>query len=241
MDDPWNSSGAPERPSSRGGKGKLAAQIGMVFGGAALLGGLAYGIYSIVIDAKPAKKQVVQLTLIAPPAPPPPPPPEQKPPEPEPEQDEVKIPEPQDQPKEADEAPPSQDLGVDQAGTGPGDGFGLAGRPGGRDITETGAGTIGGGSGRSQFAWFTGKVQDQLQDYIYEYLQKQRYKAEYSGAMRVWVAADGRIERFEWVNKAGEQEVDRVLKTAMGEAPRLRVTPPADLPQPVRLWLKSRG
>ena len=126
----------------------------------------------------PPKRKIPEITVVT--IQPPPPEPEVLPP-PEPEevveqepemieQSEVDEPEPQpeeDQPEEeeplpeaaTDEPPdpgePSDTLGVDAVGEGPGDGFNLVGRPGGRGLLS---GRRGGGS---RWGWYAYIVQEQ--------------------------------------------------------------------------------
>jgi hypothetical protein len=59
--------------------------------------------------------------------------------------------------------------------------------------------------------------------------------------MRVWFARDGKLERYELVGSSGNEEIDRSLTLALSELPRMRQTPPADLPQPIKLRVTSRG
>jgi protein TonB len=157
-----------------------------------------------------------------------------KPPEPE-VKEEVKVPEPE--PQQAEEAPPAgEQLGLDAEGSGPGDGFGLAAKKGGRDIT-----TLGGEAtvDRAKFAWFTGQVQSFLQEQFQKNDKLRR--ADYRVVVRVWFSRDGRLERFELVDSSGSEEIDQNLKVTMADLPRMRQAPPADLPQPVKLRVTSRG
>lgn len=237
-DDPW----ADAPPAGGGwranGGSSWPLRIAFTAGGIALATAIGLGAYTLMSDAgKPAKKQVVQISLLAPPPPPPPPPPpEVKPPEPEIEPEKVEIPEPQPE-QQAEESPPqSEDLGIDAEGSGSGDDFGLVGKKGGQDITTIGGGPSG---NRSQFGWFTGQVQSQLQDYLRQ--DDRLRRADYRVVMRLWFGDDGRIERYELVNGSGNAEVDRNLKLAMDQLPRLRQPPPGDLPQPMKLRITSRG
>jgi protein TonB len=200
------------------------------------VGALAWGAYSMLSGGKSSKKQVMQISLLAPLPPPPPPPPQEKPPEPE-IKEEVKIPEPTpDQPKEAEAAPPGEQLGLDASGSGTGDGFGLAARKGGRDITEIGGGT---GGNRAQFAWFIGQVQGFLQDQFQKNAKLR--SADYRVVLRIWFSPDGKVERYELVNGTGNGETDHDFAQALEQLPRMKVAIPADLPQPLRLRVTSRG
>lgn len=236
MSDLWDDDESyARRVRKRKGSPRLL-RIALGAGLAAFIGMVAWGALSLIGEGKTAKRQVVNITLVAPPPPPPPPPPplEIKPPEPE-VQDEVKVPEPEPTPQ-ADEAPPaSEQPGLDAQGSGGGDGFGLAAKKGGRDITELG----GGGTNHAQFAWFTGLVQSQLQEQLQRNDRLRR--ADYRVVMRVWFGSDGRIERYELASSSGSPDIDKNLALAMDQMPRLKQAPPADLPQPVRLRVTSRG
>jgi hypothetical protein len=96
-------------------------------------------IVSVVMNflgksGKARKAPVQQIAILRPPPPPPPPKQEEKPPELK--KEEVKIPPPpQEQaPKDRDAKAPGKDLGVDAEGGAGGDGFGLVGKKGGRDL-----------------------------------------------------------------------------------------------------------
>jgi protein TonB len=201
------------------------------------VGVVAWGAYSLLSEKASSKKHVVQISLLPPP-PPPPPPPQVKPPEPEvKEKVEMPEPEPDPEPQQAEEAPPAgEQLGLDAEAGGPGDGFGLAARKGGRDITTVGGG---GGVNRAQFAWFTGQVQAFLQEQFQK--NEKLRRADYRVVVRVWFSRDGKLERFELVDSSGNAEVDQTLKVAMADLPRMRQSPPADMPQPVKLRVTSRG
>jgi protein TonB len=232
MNDLWDEDGlrARKRPKA----GMWVARIGVGVTLTAFVGVVAWGAYSLLSEKKTSKKQVVQISLLPPPPPPPPPPPEVKPPEPE-VKEEVKVSEPE--PQQAEEAPPAgEQLGLDAEGSGPGDGFGLAAKKGGRDIT-----TLGGDAtvDRAKFAWFTGQVQRFLQEQFQK--NDKLRKADYRVVVRVWFARDGKLERFELVDSSGNTEIDQNLKVAMSDLPRMRQSPPADMPQPVKLRVTSRG
>jgi len=183
-----------------------------------------------------AKKQVQQITVIQPPPPPPPPPPEQKPPEPEPEPEKIEEPEPEPEPEqpEAEEAPPSEDLGVDAEGGAGGDAFGLMGKKGGR-------GLIGGGGG-SAILWYGGQVKRLLEDQLHELLaETPARKSSYAVTLEIWVGTEGQVNRVELSGASGKQEVDQAIRAALT---KLRVNigkaPPGNMPQPLRVRLTSR-
>ncbi len=176
-----------------------------------------------------------QVTVVRLPPPPPPKPPE-KPPEPPKIKEEVKLdpPKPVDAPKPAEqaEAPPPGPLGVDAQGTGPGDGFGLAGRPGGRDITLGGSG----GGGLSQTLFANGVARHIAQELAR--LGSLR-NVEYRVDLRVWLSRDGRVERYEIARSSGDADVDRMIDDGLARIAALRQPPPEGLAQPLRIRVTS--
>lgn len=233
MSDMWDDEPGLQRRKPR--RSPWPARIALGAGLAAFIGLVAWGALSLVSDSGPAKRRVVNITLVAPPPPPPPPPPpEVKPPEPE-VQEEVKVPEPEA--PQAEEAPPIGDqLGLDADASGSGDGFGLAAKKGGTDITRLGGPP---GGDRAQYTWFTALVQSHLQGYLHE--NSGLRKADYRVVLRVWFGRDGRVERYELASSSGNPDVDRNLRLAMDAIPPMRQLPPADLPQPIKLRVTSRG
>lgn len=179
-------------------------------------------------------KMVTQITLVVPPPPPPPPPkpPEEKPPPPK---EEVKIeqPKPVEEAKPAPEQPPAGPLGLDANGNGPGDSFGLVGRPGGRDITVGGGGG-GSGMGLSLFGSATARhiAQELARD---PKLKSVSYKIE----IRVWLSKDGRFEREEIVRGTGDRELDALIRAGLGQLGALTTPVPQNLPQPLRIRVTS--
>jgi len=183
---------------------------------------------------KPRKPPVQQIAIMRPPPPPPPPKQQQEKP-PEVKKEEVKLPPPpQEQaPKDAGAKEAGKDLGVDAEGGAGGDGFGLVGRKGGRDLL---AGD--GGGGRSAFAFYTNMLQQQIQD---ELSRNRKLKGgDYRAVVRIWLAADGRMQKVDLAGSTGNAEVDSNLRSALAEMV-FRQPPPQNMPQPVRLRISSRG
>lgn len=172
-------------------------------------------------------KQIVQEVRIVRP----PPPPEEPPPPPPPLEEEVGLPEPEamPEPTPSNEPPPGNQLGIDAEGSGSGDGFGLLGRPGGRDLLATGG---------SVFAWYGGLVKDEVLERLGD--DPEVRKGSYSIAIRVWVRHDGEIERASLVGTSGDAERDRAIERALRSA-RLSQPPPANMPQPINLRIVSRA
>ena len=197
--------------------------------GAALLVLLAIGVWYLLNNilnsgGAQSKKVVQQISLIQPPPPPPPPKVEEKPPEP-PVKEEVKVNEPP--PEKNDQAPPpGKDLGVDAEGGAGGDSFGLVGRKGGRDL-------LGGG----RFGWYGNLVKAG----VYEALMRDdtARKATYSVVVKVWLSAQGEIQRLELERSTGDADIDASIKRLL---PGVRVAeaPPADLPQPIKIRIATR-
>lgn len=173
------------------------------------------------------QKQMVQEVRIVRP-----PPPEPEPPPPPPPEEEVDVVEPEEIPEstESDQAPPGDQLGIDAQGTGAGDGFGLVGRPGGRDLLATGG---------SAFAWYGGLLKDQILNLLGE--DPKVRTGNYSVAVRVWVRHDGQIERAALVGSSGDQERDHAIERALLQLTRLPQPPPANMPQPINLRIVSRA
>ncbi|MPZ43711.1 MAG: energy transducer TonB [Betaproteobacteria bacterium] len=208
----------------------------LIVAAAALVAAVIHGFLQQA--AKPRKSSVQQIMLLRPP-PPPPPKPQEKPPEPEMKQ-EVKLPEPEKTPEPApakDEPPADKVLGLDAEG-GPGsDGFGLAARKGGRDLLSIGGG--GNGSDGRRFAYYTARIQQQLQEALAR--EPKLRQEDYRAIVKIWLARDGRIERVELVNGTGNSATDGLLRATLAGLPALAEAPPETMPQPVRLRITSRA
>ncbi|MEO7387742.1 MAG: energy transducer TonB, partial [Gammaproteobacteria bacterium] len=172
-------------------------------------------------------KVIQQVRIIRPPTPPPTPPP------PPPEPEELDVPEPDEpEPEQArDDQPPAGDqLGLDSEGVAGADGFGLLGRKGGRDLLS--------GDSGDQFSWYGQTLKSDLIDKLAEIRDIRRDR--YSVVVRLWLAPDGRIQKFKVVNSTGNAQLDRDLVAALSSLDRVSELPPAGLPQPVRLRIVSR-
>jgi periplasmic protein TonB len=191
-------------------------------------GGVVWFMIDFLGNAAPPQKKVVQeIRIVRPPPdalPPPPPPP---PPE---EEVDVTEPQPQEEPTPSDEPPPGEQLGLDAEGTAGGDGFGLAARKGGRDLLA---------SGGSAFTWYAGLLKNEILDRLQD---DQSVRAgSYSVLVRVWVRADGSIERIALAQSTGDKERDRAIESALSRVSRISQTPPAGMPQPISLRIVSRA
>jgi protein TonB len=194
-----------------------------------LLGGGAFWLMKSFLDSAPAtpKKVVQEIRVIRPPPPPP-----NEPPPPPPPEEEVDVPEPEPEPEltPSDQPPPGEQLGLDAEGVAGSDGFGLAARKGGRDLLA---------SGGSAYAWYAGLLKNEILDRLQE--EKQARTGSYSVLVRVWVKADGTVERVRLAQSSGDSERDRAIELALNRMGRVSQGPPADMPQPVSLRIVSRA
>lgn len=217
--------------SNRHGAARLLPLVAAVVVGVPLIGMAMFLLFSKPSDEK--RHVVQQITMVRLP---PPPKPEEKPPEPPKVKEEVKIETPRnvEEPKPADnQPPPAGPLGLDAQGTGPGDGFGLAGRPGGRDITVGGGG---GGGGLALMAFGTGAARHIAQ----ELARDPRLKAlSYRVEIRIWLSKDGRFEREELARGTGDEQVDTMIRDGLRDVSRLRQSVPDNLPQPLTIRVTS--
>jgi protein TonB len=187
-----------------------------------------YALRGLQGGGVPEPPKVQEISLVQPPPPPPPPPKLEEPPPPE-EQVDIPEPEPEPVPEEAaaDEPPPGEDLGLDAEGVAGADGFGLRAKKGGRGI-------IGGGD---RNRWYAGVIQRDLQGSLAG--NDEARGAKYSVIVKLWISADGRVERFELSDSTGDDSSDAALRETLSGL-RLSDAPPADMPQPVKLRVVSR-
>jgi protein TonB len=213
----------------------LRVYIPRIIGG--LLAALAifYVVKVIVdfVDKKPAKneKKIQPVTLLKPPPPPPPPPKVEKPPEPE-IKEKIEQPEPEPEPipdTPPDEAPP-RDLGLDAEGTAGSDGFGLAARKGG-------TGLFGGGNG-NPFAWYGGLVKNGILNVLSSHDELRR--KGYTAIVKVWLKADGSVERIELTKGSNDADIDELLSRLLNKFDRVAEAPPPGMQQPIKLKISSR-
>lgn len=180
----------------------------------------------------PEKPKVQRISLVKPP----PPKPEEKPPESEPEKieqpkDEVQLDAPPPPDQAANDAPPpGEQLGLDADGGSGSDGFGLAARKGGRDIT-----TLGGGGDRN--GWFSRMISRLVEDELKR--AKGLQGKEYRVVAQIWFDSAGGVTRVRIDKGSGNSELDEALRQEMLGI-SLRDPLPDDIPQPVRLRVVSR-
>lgn len=203
-------------------------------------------------DEQPPPKQVRELKVVklAPPPPPPPPPPPkpEKPIEekmveqPKMQTPEVKQEKPLDKPapnKSAKSDEPPGPLSLDAKGTGPGDLFGLGGKPGG-SAYGIGGGGDGGGGGGSKWGWYASIVQSQVESALRS--NRKTRSAVMRVEIKLWADSSGRISRVQLGSSTGDAEVDAAIRDDLG-ALTLREPPPKDMPMPVvmRVTARKRG
>jgi len=188
-------------------------------------GGLFWMVRHFLSTTPPVQKKVAQeIHIIRPPPPPP-----DLPPPPPPPPEEEKLNEPPPEPAPTNDPPPGEQLGVDAEGTAGGDGFGLAARPGGRDLLA---------SGGSAYAWYGGLLKSEILDRLQE--DKETRKGSYSVSVRLWVRADGTVERVALAQSSGNRQRDDAIEQVLKRI-RMAQAPPADMPQPVSLRINSRA
>jgi len=173
-------------------------------------------------DAPQRKKVVQQITIIAPP-PPPPPPPEQEPEVQEPEEEAVVDEMDEAMPEEGMDEDVGNDLGLDADGSAGGDSFGLLARKGGRGI-------VGGGYG----ALIVQEINSMLVDD-----DRLRHK-EYTVILQLWISDTGDIQRYKIDEKSAESDVIEMIRSALVRLGSVSSGPPLELPQPIRLRIRSR-
>jgi periplasmic protein TonB len=151
--------------------------------------------------------------------------------------------EPAEVPEETFEAPlpesaPGDRLALDADGEGAGDGFGLAAKPGGMDITTFGDEFAHGtGEGEREWQRYGGLIERHLSDLL---RADSRLRAHaFTITVTVRVSGPGQLTRVRLVGSSGDPEVDRALRDLLQTAPALSQPPPPGMPQPVRLRISS--
>jgi len=196
-------------------------------------------------SASPKTSQITMIKLLPPPpTPPPTPPPEVKPqptveqmveqkqmmePETKPEKEQKR-----DEPPKAHDKAPAGPLGLDAKGTGPGDAFGLVGKPGGNGLFGDG----GGGGGGSRWGWYAGEVQTRVEDALQKN-QKTR-SAALRLEVRIWPDTTGRVTRAELIGSTGDPALDAAIKGDVLTGLQLQEPPPAGMPLPIVMRLTER-
>ncbi|WP_315784749.1 MULTISPECIES: TonB C-terminal domain-containing protein [unclassified Bradyrhizobium] len=201
------------------------------------LGSVAYWVLA-QRDQPPPPRQVHEITLLAvTPPPPPPPPPKVTPPveqkmleQPkmaEPEfKEERPVDKPQDKPiKDAKDDQPPGPLSLDAKATGPGDLFGLGGKPGGNPYGGAG------GGGSSRWGWYASIIQQQIEAALRA--NEKTKKAVIRVQISLWADSSGRVSRVQLLSSTGDAELDQALRDDVLGNLTLRQPPPKDMPMPI--------
>jgi protein TonB len=198
-----------------------------------VLGSIGYGIKSLMSGSNDPRTKPKTTIKLLPDTPPPPPPPKEPPKEQLKEQPkEIKV----EQPKPA-EAPPAENLKMEgAAGDGPSP---FAAGAVSNEYKGGDVNTIGGGVNKNQFAWYTGLIKDKMEEAIAK--DKDLASGSYKVIVKVWVAANGRIQKYELVSSTGDAQKDLLVKKALDDMPPFSEGPPGDMPQPVKLKVTSRS
>lgn len=210
-------------------------RIAIVLIAVLVLGLLGYMMKGLFSGSAPGKKAITTIKLLPDTPPPPPPPPKEPPKE-----------QPKDQPKEVKEVPqpkpeqtpPAEVLKMEgAAGDGPSP---FAAGNVTNEYKEGDVGTkIGGGVNKYQFAWYTDLIKNQIEDAMAK--DKTLANGSYKVVVKVWVAASGRIQRYELVGSSGDAEKDALVRKALDGLPPLAESPPNDMPQPIKLRVTARS
>jgi TonB family protein len=140
-------------------------------------------------------------------------------------------------------------LGLAEVGEGPGDAFGLVGKPSGRSLL--GKGKLGDGSGPEdeggedddrpgdarardaaalqRYAWYYGRLAAELADAFRGVNALQSASATVE--LRVWVDGRGRVSRVKLARSTGDRALDEAIRSVQGLT--LRQPPPSDVPMPM--------
>lgn len=127
-------------------------------------------------------------------------------------------------------------LGLNEAGGAGSDAFGLAGRPGGRELLSTGGG---GGGEAARFVQFAGQIQSDLQEQLNQITALKRACYTVDIALRVTPA--GSFEGVRIIASTGDRALDGQISSALGHLPPMAGSPPVDMPWPVRLRIVSNS
>lgn len=221
----------------------LKRKLPLIAGGVVLVAVIAFMVNYVVElvsgDVAAPKLVAQKITILSTPPPPPPPPPKQEePPESKLEEKiDEPLPEPDPTPEAADDQPPAGDaLGLDADGSAGGDGFGLLGRKGGRDLLAAAGG--GGGAGRAEMARFGMAIKSDLHAYLAE-IESIRSKA-YDVSVKFWFDAQGQIKRYNVLGSTGNAKTDDSLKMALESYSRLPEVPPDEQTRSVTVRITSR-
>jgi hypothetical protein len=147
---------------------------------------------------------------------------------------------PVEKPKEAppkdfkNDEPPPGPLALAAKGEGPGDLFGLGGKPGGRGFL----GGNGGGGGGGRFGAYSNMVQKQLEA-AFDANPKTHKMVAPQLDIKLWSDATGRITHVLLLSSAGNPELDAAVREEVLRGLMLREPPPKGMPMPIDLHFRA--
>ena len=195
---------------------------------------LGAGVWFVMGGKSQQSPKAPKITLMAPPPPPPPPPPKfEKKPDPPKEQKEIKVEQPKPAPPQ-----PSPDLKMEgPAGNGP-SAFG-AGKITSDDVSKVGTGNGEKGGMFNPFNNYANLLKGDLQRYLRKNstLRRRHYTVE----VHVWVTGSGELKKFELIGSTGDGDTDAAIQQAMSSLSGFNQSPPANMPQPIRLRIVTAG
>lgn len=215
-----------------------AATVAVVVALLAALALAVWGVRHLIGDAKPPARQVSRIAILPDTPPPPPPPKVEQKVEPKPEA----RPQPQQEAPKVVAPPAPAPLKMEgPAGDGP---SAFSAGPVTHDYAGgpvVSGGTGGGGVDRAQERLYANTVRQLLRDELERQLGADA--GEVSAQLAVWVAADGRITRWEWSDAGAARagELDSAMQRTAGA---LRLPAPvggAATAMRFRLTLRSAG
>jgi protein TonB len=134
-------------------------------------------------------------------------------------------------------APPSNELKMEgAAGNGP-SAFGT-GRITNEDLSKIGKveqpENAGGGKAKfNPYDNYANLIKADMQRYLRKH--RELRDSDYTVEVRIWVAAGGALQKFELVGSTGVAATDEAIRQALAALPGFDQTPPANMPQPIRL------
>lgn len=205
----------------------LLQRIALGLGLLLVLAGIGLTLKSLMTGNTNPKKTATTVKIMPDTPPPPPPPPPKEPPKEQLKEMKVEQPKPQETPQ-----PPADVLKM-EGPTGDGPSPFQAGT-----VTNEyqGGTTIG---GKDQFAWFTGLLKGQIESALAR--DRDLAKGDYRLVVKVWIARNGKIERFQLDGSSGNAHIDGLIKAALNDIAPLSEPPPENMPQPVKLRITSRA
>jgi periplasmic protein TonB len=213
-------------------------------------------LYLVIADKGMGKKVfIAKIDLVKPNNLPdkPPPPPKEKPPEPEVQKKETIV-APQDIAQQQTSSAKGDDkpaadgpLGLDAQGGAGSDGFGLAARKGGRDVTTLGSGPkVGGGRDLTtllrQYAPYTRLVEEDVNKIVRKRLEESGGipKGKLEAMAEIVVSNKGAITEARLVRTSGNRSMDEAVKESLKFA-RISQPLPEGCPRTMNIKITSQG